>query len=57
MNATLIANRINRKFADMDILRGVIKTLVVTGRAMRLADYAIEKKDGEVDGAKIAGIF
>ncbi len=41
----------------MDILRGVIKTLVVTGRAMRLADYAIEKKDGEVDGAKIAGIF
>ncbi len=57
MNATLIANGINRRFSDADTLLGVLKTLVSTGKAMRLSDYAIEKKDGEVDGTKIAGQF
>lgn len=45
------------RFVDSDILHGVLKTLQATGRAMRLADYAIEHKDGAVDGAKIAGQF
>ena len=31
--------------------------LVTTGRAMQLCDYAIEHRDGEVDGAKMAGMF
>lgn len=57
MNATLISNGINMNFADIGILRGVLKTLQASGRAMRLADYAVEKKDGEIDGATIASKF
>lgn len=57
MNATLISNGINRRFSDISILRGVLRSLMATGRAMQLPDYAIEKKDGEVDTGKIGGLF
>ncbi len=57
MNATLIANGINRRFSDVGIFYGVLRTLVSTGRAVPVDQYVVEKKDGEVDGAKIAGKF
>ncbi len=57
MNAILISNRINMNFTNLGIFNGVMKTLQASGRAMNFADYVIEKKDGEVDGAKMAGNF
>ncbi len=57
MNVIMIANRINRNFKTKAMLCGVLRILSSSGRAMQFDEYIIERKDGEVDGTKIAGQF
>ncbi len=44
-------------FSNIDVLGGVMKTLLASGKVIDLPDYVVEKKDGEVDGTKMAGSF
>lgn len=57
MNASLISNGINMNFTDRNRLEGVLRTLQASGKAMQFADYIVEKKDGEIDGARMAANF
>lgn len=57
INATLISNGINMNLDNSDLLAGILRTLVGSGKAIQIQDYVDVAKEGQIDINRIEAHF